>query len=237
MILTWNIIKWVLLTIVVINEIAALFTVFREKRDIAATWAWLLVLLLLPVIGFIFYAFLGRKLPQRRLERIKSETQLKLKQAVERQKLQFKNMPKPKHSTVQMYRRTIMLFQSLDNAFLTRHNNVKVFTEGNKLFRQLFDDIEAAQKSINIEFYTIYNDQIGNELRTLLEQKAEEGVEIRVLYDSWGSMGVRSNFYNGLRKRGGYATPFLMTHSNFIDFRLNYRDHRKIVVILSLIHI
>ncbi|MBU3829440.1 MAG: cardiolipin synthase [Candidatus Limosilactobacillus merdavium] len=231
MILTWNIIKWVLLTIVVINEIAALFTVFREKRDIAATWAWLLVLLLLPVIGFIFYAFLGRKLPQRRLERIKSETQLKLKQAVDRQKLQFKNMPKPKHSTVQMYRRTIMLFQSLDNAFLTRHNNVKVFTEGNRLFRQLFDDIEAAQKSINIEFYTIYNDQIGNELRTLLEQKAEEGVEIRVLYDSWGSMGVRSNFYNGLRKRGGYATPFLMTHSNFIDFRLNYRDHRKIVVI------
>ena len=42
MILTWNVIKWLLITIVVINEIAALFTVFREKRDIAATWAWLL---------------------------------------------------------------------------------------------------------------------------------------------------------------------------------------------------
>ena len=77
MILTWNVIKWLLITIVVINEIAALFTVFREKRDIAATWAWLLVLLLLPVVGFIIYAFLGRKLPQRRLERIKSQTQLK----------------------------------------------------------------------------------------------------------------------------------------------------------------
>lgn len=231
MILTWNVIKWLLITIVVINEIAALFTVFREKRDIAATWAWLLVLLLLPVVGFIIYAFLGRKLPQRRLERIKSQTQLKLKQAVDRQKVQFQNMPKPKHSTAQMYRRTVMLFQSLDNVFLTRHNNVKVYIDGDKLFQQLFADIEAAQKSINIEFYTIYNDQIGNELRTLLEQKAAEGVEIRVLYDSWGSMGVRSDFYNGLRKRGGYATPFLMTHSNFIDFRLNYRDHRKIVVI------
>ena len=55
MILTWNVIKWLLITIVVINEIAALFTVFREKRDIAATWAWLL---LLPVVGFIIYAFL-----------------------------------------------------------------------------------------------------------------------------------------------------------------------------------
>ena len=46
LILTWSVIKWLLLAIVVINEIAALFTVFREKRDIAATWAWLLVLVL-----------------------------------------------------------------------------------------------------------------------------------------------------------------------------------------------
>ena len=45
------------------------------------------------------------------------------------------------------------------------------------------------KKSIHIEFYTIYNDRIGNQLRTLLEQKAAEGVEVRVLYDSWGSMG------------------------------------------------
>lgn len=231
MLLTWNIIKWVLLIIVVVNEVAAIYTVFREKRDIAATWAWLLVLMLIPVIGFIFYAFLGRKLPQRRLERIKTETQLKLKQAVDRQKQQFRDMPRPRHSTVQTYRRTIMLFQSIDNAFLTRHNHVDIYTTGKKFFRQMFNDIEDAKESIHIEFYTIYNDQIGNQLRTLLEQKAAEGVEVRVLYDSWGSMGVRQNFYDGLRQRGGYATPFLMTHSNFIDFRLNYRDHRKIVTI------
>lgn len=231
MVLTWNIIKWVVLLIIVVNEVAALITVFREKRDIAATWAWLLVLLLLPVVGFIIYAFLGRKLPQRRLERIKSETQLKLQQAFERQRAQFQNMPKMRHSTVKTYWRTIMLFQSLDSAFLTRHNKVDVFAEGNKFFRQLFNDIEDAEKSIHLEFYTIYNDEIGNELRTLLEQKAAEGVEVRVLYDSWGSMGVRPNFYDGLRQRGGFATTFLMTHSNFIDFRLNYRDHRKIVVI------
>ena len=51
--LTWEIIRWVLLAVIIINELAAIFTVFREKRDIAATWAWLLVLTLIPVIGFI----------------------------------------------------------------------------------------------------------------------------------------------------------------------------------------
>lgn len=86
MALTWTIIRWFLLTIVLINEVAAIYTVFREKRDIAATWAWLLVLTLIPVIGFIIYAFLGRKLPHRRLNLMKTQTQLRIQEAIDRQK-------------------------------------------------------------------------------------------------------------------------------------------------------
>ena len=231
MALTWTIIRWFLLTLVLINEVAAIYTVFREKRDIAATWAWLLVLTLIPVIGFIIYAFLGRKLPHRRLNLMKTQTQLRIQEAIDRQKQQFINMPKPRHTTTQIYRRTVMLFQSLDDSFLSQHNQVTIYTTGQELFSQMFDEIAAAKKSIHIEFYTIYNDQIGNQLRTLLERKAAEGVEVRVLYDSWGSMGVRQSFYDGLRERGGHATQFLLTHNNLFDFRLNYRDHRKIVVL------
>lgn len=231
MALTWAIVRWIILGIILINEIAAIYTVFREKRDIAATWAWLLVLTLIPVIGFIIYAFLGRKLPHRRLNLMKTQTQLRIQEAIDRQKQQFINMPKPRHTTTQIYRRTVMLFQSLDDSFLSQHNQVTIYTDGEKLFQQMFDEIAAAKKSIHIEFYTIYNDQIGNQLRTLLERKAAEGVEVRVLYDSWGSMGVRQSFYDGLRERSGHATQFLLTHNNLFDFRLNYRDHRKIVVL------
>lgn len=228
--LTWDLIRWALLVIVIINEVAALVTVFREKRDIAATWAWLMVLMI-PVIGFIIYAFLGRKLPQKRLEQISSPTAQHLYDAFEEQRTAFVEMPHPEDSLVQTYRRTIMLFQSIDESFLSEDNQVEIFTTGITFFNRLLTDIEQAKQSIHIEFYTIYNDQIGNRLRTLLEQKAAAGVEVRVLYDSWGSMGVKKSFYDNLRKNGGFASPFLMTHSNFLDFRLNYRDHRKIVVI------
>lgn len=231
MLITWHIVKLILWLIVLFNAIAALITVFREKRDIAATWAWLLVLTLLPVIGFIIYSFLGRKLPQRQLERIQTETQLELSEAFNRQREQFLLTPQPEEPTLRTYLRTIMLFQSIDSAFLSQHNTVELFNNGDQLFEKLLADIEAAKKSIHIEFYTIYNDQIGNQLRTILEQKAAAGVEVRVLYDSWGSMGVKPSFYDGLRKNGGYAGPFLLTRSNLFDFRLNYRDHRKIVVI------
>ena len=228
--LTWDLIRWALLVIVIINEVAALVTVFREKRDIAATWAWLMVLMI-PVIGFIIYAFLGRKLPQKCLERISSPTAQHLYDAFEEQRTAFVEMPRPEDSLVQTYRRTIMLFQSIDESFLSEDNQVEIFTTGITFFNRLLTDIEQAKQSIHIEFYTVYNDQIGNRLRTLLEQKAAAGVEVRVLYDSWGSMGVKKSFYDNLRKNGGFASPFLMTHSNFLDFRLNYRDHRKIVVI------
>ncbi|WP_283584258.1 cardiolipin synthase [Limosilactobacillus difficilis] len=229
--LTWEVVKYILLAVVIVNEAIALFTVFREKRDIAATWAWLLVLTFLPVLGFIIYAFLGRKLSHRKMDRIQTETQVEMSEALQAQKRRYSTMEPPKEDTMRVYRRTIMLFQNVADSFVSRHNRVNIYTDGNQLFRKMFDDIAAAKDSIHIEFYSIYNDRIGNELRTLLEQKAASGVEVRVLYDSWGSMGVKSSFYDHLRELGGQAAPFLMTRSNLFDFRLNYRDHRKIVTI------
>ncbi len=115
--------------------------------------------------------------------------------------------------------------------FLTRKNRVKIYTNGNKLFHELLEDIERATNSIHVEFYTFYADQIGNEVLHLLERKAKSGVEVRVIYDSWGSMGTKRKFFDQLRANGGAAEPFLGTHSNWFDFRLNFRDHRKIVVV------
>lgn len=231
MVATWSIVKIITWIVVLVNEIAALITVFRERRDIAATWAWLLVLTLLPVVGFIMYSFLGRKLPQRQMERIQSETQLELSEAFNRQRELFLLTPQPKDPTTLSYFRTVLLFQSLDDAFLSQRNQVELFDEGNGLFDRILEEIAAAKESIHIEFYTIYNDQIGNRLRTVLEQKAAAGVEVRVLYDSWGSMGVKPSFYDGLRANGGLATPFLLARRSLFDIRLNYRDHRKIIVI------
>ena len=153
--LTWDLIRWALLVIVIINEVAALVTVFREKRDIAATWAWLMVLMI-PVIGFIIYAFLGRKLPQKRLERISSPTAQHLYDAFEEQRTAFVEMPRSEDRLVQTYRRTIMLFQSIDESFLSEDNQVEIFTTGITFFNRLLTDIEQAKQSIHIELSLIH---------------------------------------------------------------------------------
>lgn len=114
---------------------------------------------------------------------------------------------------------------------MSRQNKVHIFTDGNALFHKIIGDIEAAKKSIHIEFYTFYNDKIGNEILNLLIEKAREGVEVRVIYDSWGSMGTTRKFFQPLVDAGGKAFPFLNTRSVLLDFRINFRDHRKIIVI------
>lgn len=228
---TWEIIKTIIVIIVALNIIAAIITVFREKREIAATWAWLLVLILLPVVGFIIYSFLGRKLSHRRLDKIRAQSPLQLKDSLDAQREAVGATETPNDRLLAAVRSMTLLFQNIDHAFLTRKNKVEVFADGNKLFKQMIKDFDQAKQSIHIEFYTFYSDNIGKEILAELEKKAAEGVEVRVIYDSWGSMGTTRRFFKRLRELGGMAEPFLGVGSNLRDFRLNFRDHRKIVVV------
>lgn len=217
--------------IVILNAVLAFLTVFREKRDIAATWAWMLVLVLLPVVGFIAYAFIGRKLPKGRMFQLQKQVAMQLDErlAQQREQLGSEIMPADKisHSVINM----VNMFMATDHAFLARKNRVRVITDGHDLFHLMLEDIEKATSSIHIEFYTFYNDKIGNEILDLLVKKAQAGVEVRVIYDPWGSMGTWKSFFKPLMAVGGHVEPFLGTRSAIIDFRLNFRDHRKIVTI------
>lgn len=222
--------------IVVVNAIFAIFTVFREKRDIAAIWAWLLVLVFLPLVGFIAYAFLGRKLPKNRLFKLHKHVQMQLDERLNEQRKQLgHNAKTPADEVVKRSRTAVDMFMTTDAAFLSRQNKVHIFTNGNDLFHRVIEDIEGAKKSIHIEFYTFYNDKIGNEILDLLVRKAKQGVEVRVIYDSWGSMGTTRKFFKPLIDAGGHAFPFLNTRSVVLDFRINFRDHRKIIVVDGII--
>jgi len=217
--------------IVIVNSALAFVTVFREKRDIAATWAWMLVLVLLPVVGFIAYAFIGRKLPKGRMFRLQRQVAVQLEERLNQQREEIgdKIMPADQisHSVINM----VNMFMETDHAFLARKNRVRVITDGHDLFHLMMEDIERAHSSIHIEFYTFYNDKIGNDILDLLVKKAQAGVEVRVIYDPWGSMGTWKRFFKPLIDAGGHVEAFLGTRSAVIDFRLNFRDHRKIVTV------
>lgn len=225
-------ISWAMIIEIIyfINVILAIITVFRQRRDIAAIWAWLLVLLFLPVVGFLLYAFLGRQLPRNKMYKVKSNVTMQLDELLKKQRDFLGNENLPADKVSDSMKSMVRMFMTTNRAFLARKNRVKIFTDGNDLFREIIEDMARAKSSIHVEFYSFYNDKIGNRMLNQLVLKAKAGVEVRVIYDPFGSMGTYRRFFKPLLDAGGHAEPFL-ARSLFTDFRLNFRDHRKIVVI------
>ncbi|MFL2028967.1 cardiolipin synthase [Loigolactobacillus zhaoyuanensis] len=218
--------------VVVLNTFFAILTVFRQHRDISTTWAWLLVLVLLPVVGFLLYIFLGRGMGREKLFTIEHQDRTGLQEMIAMQQHDDVEFDTPLSEKVTANASSMVrLFESNDNAPLTKRNQVEIFTEGSKKFAALFADIRRAQQSIHIEYYTIYSDKIGQELLSLLEEKAAQGVEVRVLYDAFGSHGTTQKWFHHLETLGGQAATFITSHSSITKTRLNYHCHRKIVVI------
>ncbi|KRN48768.1 cardiolipin synthetase 2 [Pediococcus pentosaceus] len=199
-----------------------------EKRDISAAWAWLFVMLLLPGIGFIIYLFFGWKLNQRQIFDLKAQKRLGISDMAEYQKRNPKNKPT---LDTNLENDLVQMFLNTDNAILTTKNDLKIFTDGHEKFNNLFEDLKKAKHHINIEYFTIYDDQLGKKLRKILVQKAREGVQVRVLYDLFGSKGSKQKFFKELIQAGGEVTPFMKSKLGYYSFRINFRNHRKIVVI------
>lgn len=227
-----SLVTTIITAILVINIIAAIFTVLRSVRDISTTWAWLLVLISLPVIGFAIYLFAGRGLSAKKVRAIKTEYRRGSKAFVAMQKHENTHdrlLPAAVSSTAAKELTT--LFLNTASAPVLGDNSVKLYFDGKDKFAQLFADIEAAKDHVFVEYYTIYNDQLGNQLRDLLIKKAKEGVTVKVLYDAWGSLGAGRKFWAPLIATGAKAEAYFSSQHLITDFRLNYRLHRKIVVI------
>src|SRR5699024_7683942 len=92
-------------------------------------------------------------------------------------------------------------------------------------------DIKEAKQEVNVQYYIIQPDQLGKRLRDALITKAKEGVKVRVLYDEVGSKKLPSRFFDDLKKVGGEVRVFFPSFLKLINFRINNRNHRKMVII------
>ena len=218
--------------IVVLNAILAMITVFYQPRDIAATWAWLLVLLLLPVVGLGLYLIFGRKLSANKLNALATQRRLGIDEMVASQQEAINVgaglIGQQQTAGVPELVRTLL---QIDGALITTMNTVTLESSRRRFTKTLFADIEQAQDHIHLEAYTIEPDAIGQRLRNLLVQKAQAGVRVRVMYDTFGSHRLNARFWRPLTAAGGQVAPFFATRAARLNPRINFRNHRKLTVI------
>ncbi len=221
--------KYLHIIVISINTILAFYVVFRRKRSVATAWAWLIILLIFPILGFILYGFFGRGLSQENLFAINKQNHIGLRN-LQKMIPRFQKRA-GKSDTAHKAQVAIEYFNQNREAPLSKNNKIKLYTDGHEKFRDLMSDIKNAKETINIEYYSFYNDDIGNQILNLLVKKAQEGIKVHLIYDAWGSFGATSKWFDKLRKAGGKVLPFITSRNMILRYRINYHLHRKIVVI------
>jgi len=218
--------------VLVLNMALACFVVFREKRDVGSTWAWVLVLYFIPLLGFALYLLFAQNFKRVRLFEWKDIDRIGTEEAAKQQAARIVSGEREICRAAAMANRDLILMHLNSNqAVLTENNKVDLLLDGEKKFEDLFRDIERARDHIHIQYYIIRRDELGRKLIRALTDKAREGVSVRLLYDDLGSRGLSKRFLRELREAGGIAEAFFPSKLRLINFRLNYRNHRKLVII------
>lgn len=212
----------------VVNLLTMAFMIFKEKRSTNSIIAWILILYLAPYVGFIVFILIGRKMNNANMFGFKNAELNTFKSYVN------KNEEKNKYNKESLYEKNkdmILALEAMDYSPYRHDNNVSMYSDGKLFFNELLESLKKAKKSINIEFYIFKNDDIGTKILNVLEEKAKEGVEVRLLYDSVGSRSLNRNVLNKLINEGGKVGEFFPSWLKFININMNFRNHRKIVVI------
>lgn len=218
-----------------INTIGAIITVFRQKnRDIATVWAWLLVLVLLPGIGFVIYLFFGRKISGKDIYNIQQQIEMGIPHYLE----EYEAIADYQYRMFKFYRHfrgphidLANMLLEVGHSTVTTGNEVELITDGEEKFTRLLEDLKKAEHHIHICYYIFRSDDIGSKILRILEDKARDGVQIRFLYDPFGARSLKHSKLKALQEAGGEVEASFGEKVHLFNFRLNYRNHRKIVII------
>lgn len=207
-----------------ITIIGAIIIIILDNRNPVKSLAWILVLVFLPIVGLILYYFFGRDTRRIRIINKKTYGRMLEKPMAEYLAQQETFLP---HN----YSRLISLFRNNTQALPFDGNDVEIYTSGNQMLDSLMQQLEQATKHIHLQFYIFEDDSVGQQVKEMLMRKARQGVEVRVLYDDVGCWHVSRKFFQEMEEAGVQVHAFLEVRFPRFASGMNYRNHRKVVVI------
>lgn len=208
-----------------IAAIVTSFHVVLNNRIPIKTMTWVMVILSFPFIGIIIYLMFGRDNRRRRLIGRRFLTQ------IQKKSLLMHTHCEKQLGIPEKYSRLIQFFENIADAYPTEKSEIGIISDGKEFFGRLIEEIEQAKDHIHIQFYIFSDDEIGHKVRNALMAKAAEGIEVRLIYDDVGCWTTREEFFEEMRCAGMYVKAFLKIRTPFSPSKVNYRNHRKLVII------
>ncbi|MDD2436799.1 MAG: cardiolipin synthase [Massilibacteroides sp.] len=208
----------------IITILGLVLVIITENRNPLKTIPWVIVLLFIPGVGLAFYFFFGQDNRKQRV--ISRRTYKRIK------KRPFQGgYKKDVCVSPDKYRQLISLLESSNQAALLYGTKIHVYASGKEKFKDLLEAIRQAKHHIHIQYYIFNDDEIGRKIQDALIVKAREGVKIRILFDDVGSWKVKKRFFDEMREEGIEVYPFLKVVFPILTSKVNYRNHRKIVIV------
>jgi cardiolipin synthase len=217
---------WLNIIFIIYQVIAvlAIIHVILDNRQPAKTMAWALVIYFVPIVGIVFYLFFGINTRKERYVSERSMNQLTKRSMLEFAEQHNLRLPE-KHKPL------IDLFINQNLSLPFKDNQVEFMNDGYHFFPSLLADISRAKSHIHIDMYIFAEDALGQLFSDALIDKVREGVEIRLIYDDVGCWNVSHRFFERMREEGIEVRSFMPVHFPSFTSKVNYRNHRKIIVI------
>jgi len=203
------------------------FVILLENREPERSHSWLLVLFAFPFVGFILYIFFGHNWHRKSRE----ARRLGMRMLARWREIADRDATLLPADTPNAERRLRALSTTTTGFSLTKGNAVRILTDAHEKYPHLFVALRNAKRTIDLEYYIFRYDEIGLEIIDILIQKAKAGVKIRFLVDGMGSIGLGMKVFARMRAAGIQAHYFAPLSTLLYFFKVNYRDHRKIVII------
>lgn len=219
-------------TLITIISVLVVVIVFeRDNLNPAYKIMWVLLVVAMPVSGAVFYLWWGNRRISPRKAKQFHEIEKNAAAAMIQQNAIMERLQK-QDSTLT---RSAVYLQHCGSAPLYSSTNSEYFPFGQDFFARFLEQIKSAQHSIFMEYFIIEEGEMWDQTLEILTQKAAEGLDVRLLYDSFGCLFTLSGDYDAeMRRRGIKCYPFNPIHFSWhiSDYKmLNHRDHRKIAII------
>ena len=206
--------------------------IIYDTRSATKTLAYLLLAIFVPVGGMVFYLLFGINYRNNKMYSKKLFANEEISTELREQIYHYSKQTFVENdAAVKQYRGLAYMLVNDTQSPLTANNEVKLLLNGENKFPEVIKALKEAKHHIHFEYYIYENDEIGREIEEILIDKARQGVSVRFIYDDFGSHSIGKNVAKRLNNNGVKAFPFLKI--NFILFanRINYRNHRKIIII------
>lgn len=222
---------WLLIALLVFIFQMATILILEFSNPTKAI-AWMFILFCFPLVGFVVYYFVAQQYSKRKQVRSKgSRLFQEIRALLWKESIIVENVEEMSNHKFRDQKRLFQLLSNISESPITGCNKSRVLTDGKEAYQAMLEAMESAEDHIHVEFYIFRQDMIGTEFQEVMIRKAKEGVKVRIVVDGVGSYHLKQPFINRFKENGVEFYFFLPPVIAILDRRINYRNHRKIVIV------